>query len=173
MPRSAAAAAASLLPLQAIANILDAYSRVGCSSPEVVDKLVAQVGVGQRAAGRIAPVVPAVGGGRGTPPAGRRVGRLGLLPPAASSPAVADALAAAPSPPRLLSLCRRSPPLSPPPAQAAEHPSTFDAACLAKVATAVIKLGYSDEALLLPLLDCATLKLGDIAPKAVVELVRD
>ncbi len=30
--------------VQAIANILDAYSRVGCSSPDVVDQLIAKVG---------------------------------------------------------------------------------------------------------------------------------
>lgn len=31
------------LPLQAIADILDAYSRVGCSSPESVDELVEKI----------------------------------------------------------------------------------------------------------------------------------
>lgn len=80
----------------AIANILDAYSRVGCSSPEVVDQLIAK---------------------------------------------------------------------------AAESPGSFDAGCLAKVTTAVIKLGYSDERLLAPLLDCTVDKLAELSPKAVVELL--
>ncbi|KAL4444643.1 hypothetical protein ABPG77_002460 [Micractinium sp. CCAP 211/92] len=80
----------------AIANILDAYSRVGCSSPDVVDQLIAK---------------------------------------------------------------------------AAENPGSFDAACLAKVTTAVIKLGYSDEGLLVPLLDSAVGKLPEFTPKAVVELL--
>lgn len=55
--------------------------------------------------------------------------------------------------------------------QAAENPGSFDAACLAKVTTAVIKLGYSDEGLLVPLLDSAVGKLPEFTPKAVVELV--
>jgi hypothetical protein len=55
--------------------------------------------------------------------------------------------------------------------QAAEDPASFDAACLAKVTTAVIKLGYSDEALLLPLLDAGVEKLAEFSPKAVVELM--
>lgn len=33
-----------LLLSQAIANILDAYSRVGCSSPDIVDQLIGRVG---------------------------------------------------------------------------------------------------------------------------------
>lgn len=55
--------------------------------------------------------------------------------------------------------------------QAAEDPTSFDANCLAKVTTAVIKLGYSDEELLVPLLDTAVGKLPEFTPKAVVELV--
>ena len=186
-------------PAQAIANILDAYSRVGCSSPDVVDQLVARVRPVLESSGRPGCVQSSRTGQRG-----RRAGGLRRR---------AHPLAnAAPTRPRRPPRRRpRTPapltppawPRSPPPSSSWGAPSQPAVlGCLACLVTAaVVELGcaasgrcrrccrtsrgldacafrsttpcrYSDEDVLLPLLDTSAAKLSDFSPRAVVELVR-
>eukprot|EP00887_Chlorella_sp_A99_P005955 scaffold29.g5955.t1 len=53
----------------------------------------------------------------------------------------------------------------------AQKPEMFDAACLAKTITAVVRLGYEDDHLLVPLLNCCVDKLDELPPKAIVKMI--